>query len=155
MLTFSIGLTASLFINLWTVGLVDEVPDPANLTLLWQEPKFPPYPHSCGILVVSLVNDRSLYLKSERRGDLDHPEELLEKMRQVFGERTENRVYRVGVDPTSDIPEEERIEKTVFIKASPSVSYGEVAYLIALLKETGANPIGLVAVDQSSIPTKP
>jgi biopolymer transport protein ExbD len=42
-----------------------------------------------------------------------------------------------------DLPDDVRIEKTVFIKAPRTISYGEVARVIDGLKGTGASPIGL------------
>jgi biopolymer transport protein ExbD len=42
-----------------------------------------------------------------------------------------------------DVPEERRIEKTVFIKAPRSISYGEVAKVIDGVKGAGADPVGL------------
>jgi biopolymer transport protein ExbD len=42
-----------------------------------------------------------------------------------------------------DLPEDYRIEKTVFIKAPRSIAYGEVARMIDLLKGAGAEPVGL------------
>jgi biopolymer transport protein ExbD len=42
-----------------------------------------------------------------------------------------------------DLPERERIEKTVFIKAPRSIPYGEVTRVIDGLKGAGAEPIGL------------
>jgi biopolymer transport protein ExbD len=42
-----------------------------------------------------------------------------------------------------DVPESERIQKTVFIKAPRSIPYGEVVRVMDGLKATGASPIGL------------
>jgi biopolymer transport protein ExbD len=42
-----------------------------------------------------------------------------------------------------DVPERERIEKTVFIKAPRGIKYGEVIRVMDGLKATGADPIGL------------
>jgi len=42
-----------------------------------------------------------------------------------------------------DVPEQERIEKTVFIKAPRTMPYGEVIRVMDGLKATGAAPIGL------------
>jgi len=42
-----------------------------------------------------------------------------------------------------DLPEDERIELTVFIKATRSISYGDVAKVIDGVKGAGADPIGL------------
>jgi biopolymer transport protein ExbD len=60
-----------------------------------------------------------------------------------FRQRTELRVYKVGMETQTDVPEAERIEKTVFVKASRSVKYGDVVRLINAVKGAGANPIGL------------
>jgi biopolymer transport protein ExbD len=42
-----------------------------------------------------------------------------------------------------DLPEDVRIEKTVFIKGPRQLPYGEVAKVIDGLKGAGASPIGL------------
>ncbi len=42
-----------------------------------------------------------------------------------------------------DLPEDARIEKTVFIKAQRTLPYGEVVKVIDGIKGAGANPIGL------------
>jgi biopolymer transport protein ExbD len=42
-----------------------------------------------------------------------------------------------------DLPENVRIEKTVFIKAPRSIPYGEVTKVIDCLKGAGAQPVGL------------
>jgi biopolymer transport protein ExbD len=42
-----------------------------------------------------------------------------------------------------DLAEEARIEKTVFIKAPKSTSYGDVAKVIDGIKGSGARPVGL------------
>lgn len=41
------------------------------------------------------------------------------------------------------LPEEARIQKTVFIKAPKSIPYGEVIKVIDGIKGSGAEPIGL------------
>ncbi len=46
-----------------------------------------------------------------------------------------------------DLPQSERIEKTLYVKADQSLKYGEVLKLIDELKGTGANPIGVVIDD--------
>jgi biopolymer transport protein ExbD len=43
----------------------------------------------------------------------------------------------------ADLPDSQRVEKTVFIKAPRSITYGEVARVMDGLKGSGANPIGL------------
>jgi len=76
-------------------------------------------------------------------GTLDDLSKLTTRLVDLFTERTTNRVYRDDMRARTDLPEEERIEKTVFIRAPRSLSYGEVARLIDSLKGTGASAIGL------------
>jgi biopolymer transport protein ExbD len=61
----------------------------------------------------------------------------------VFQDRLKNRTYRSDLVTRLDLPESQRIEKTVFIKAPRSIPYGEVARVLDGLKGTGAEPIGL------------
>jgi biopolymer transport protein ExbD len=42
-----------------------------------------------------------------------------------------------------DLPESQRIQKTVFIKGHRSIPYGYVARVIDGLKGAGAEPVGL------------
>jgi biopolymer transport protein ExbD len=115
-----------------------------SITLLAEEPRFNPRLNYCGLLIVSITNDRKLYLNRQEMGSLDDPSELVAKLNEIFSHRTERHAYRDGLDLNSAIPESERIEKTVLIKAPRGMSYGEVSDLIQLIKDTGANPIGLV-----------
>jgi biopolymer transport protein ExbD len=50
-------------------------------------------------------------------------------------------VNKPGMETRSDLPEDERVEKTVVIKANRSCRYGDVIKLIDAVKGTGANPI--------------
>jgi len=61
----------------------------------------------------------------------------------LFRSRTKQRAYKIGMETRSDIPDDQRIEKTVFIKASRSIRYGDVIRVIDAVKGAGANPIGL------------
>jgi biopolymer transport protein ExbD len=68
---------------------------------------------------------------------------LNQKLVALFEERLKNRVYRDSMATRLDLPDKDRIEKTVFIKAPRSISYGEIARVIDGLKGSGAEPIGL------------
>jgi hypothetical protein len=146
--TFAGGIVAHLFVNGAANTLINDtekLSDLAHATILWQVPKLvPPHVRSCGHFVVTVGSDRKLYLNSTEHGSLDDLSELVWVLTQAFSVRTEMHVYKPGVEATSDLPEDQRIEKTVYIKAARDLSYGEVADLIQRLKDTGANPIGLV-----------
>ena len=95
-------------------------------------------------LVVIVGLDRTIRLNGlTDMGTLDDLSKLTTRLVDLFTERTTNRVYRDNMRARTDLPEEERIEKTVFIRAPRSLSYGEVARLIDSLKGTGASAIGL------------
>lgn len=95
-------------------------------------------------LVVTINDDRTLKLNAlSDMGTVDDMTNLNQKLVALFEERTKNRVYRDGMAIRTDLPEKDRIEKTVFIKAPRSLSYGEVTRVIDGLKGSGADPIGL------------
>ena len=95
-------------------------------------------------LVVTIEPDRSLKLNSlTDMGTVENPFKLSTRLVALFAERTVNHSYRAEMLSRFDLPEAERIEKTVFIKAPRSIPYGEVTKVIDALKGAGANPVGL------------
>jgi biopolymer transport protein ExbD len=95
-------------------------------------------------LVVTIEADRSLKLNSlADMGTVEEPFKLSTKLTALFEERTANRAYRAEMISRFDLPEADRIEKTVFVKAPRSITYGEVTKVIDALKGAGANPVGL------------
>lgn len=100
-----------------------------------------PDPHT---LVVTIQPDRTLKLNNlSDMGTVDDLSPLSSKLRSIFEERTRQRAYRSDMLARVDVPESERIQKTVFIKAPRSIPYGEVIRVMDGLKATGASPIGL------------
>ena len=113
---------------------VPSVPPPKDLPI-------EPNPRT---LVVTIQPDRTLKLNQlTDMGTIDDLTPLTSKLKSVFEERTRNRSYRDDMAWRTDIPESQRIEKTVFIKAPRNFPYGEVMRVLDGLKATGANPIGL------------
>jgi biopolymer transport protein ExbD len=96
-------------------------------------------------LVVTIEPDRTLKLNqlADDMGTVDNPAKLSARLASLFAERTRNHVYRQHMLLRFDLPEHVRIEKTVFIKAPRSITYGEVARVMDGLKGAGAAPIGL------------
>jgi biopolymer transport protein ExbD len=95
-------------------------------------------------LVVTIDPDGHLKLNQETdMGTLDDMSKLTRRLVSVFDTRTRNRSYRADMMNRFDLPDDVRIEKTVFIKAPRSLRYGEVARVMDGLKGTGATPIGL------------
>ncbi len=101
-------------------------------------------PSDIRTLVVTVNDARTLNLNAlTDMGTVDDMTKLNQKLVSLFEERTKNRVYRDGMATRTDLPDKQRIEKTVFIKAPRTISYGEVARVIDGLKGSGADPIGL------------
>jgi biopolymer transport protein ExbD len=96
-------------------------------------------------LVVTIRPDRTLQLNglTDDMGTVEDSSKLSSFLALLFKERRANHVYRDEMISRNDVPEDYRIEKTVFIKAPRSIAYGEVTKVIDGLKGAGANPVGL------------
>ena len=101
-------------------------------------------------LVVSISSDLQLKLNQDNMGSVNDTAPLSSKLRQVFQQRKEQRAYKPGMETRVDVPEEERIEKTVFIKAPRGLRYEDVVKVIDAIKGAGANPVGLQVDDLPS-----
>lgn len=113
-------------------------------TKIPQAPKYDgaePNPYT---LLIAIDTDSSLRLnKEEKSGSVDDTEKLVERLSAIFRERTANRAYSPETALRNDLTEDEKIEKTVFIKAPRSIGYGKVIKVIDAVKIAGANPISL------------
>ncbi len=98
-------------------------------------------------LVVSIGSDLQLKLNQDSMGSVNDTGFLSQKLAQVFRQRKEQRAYKPGMETRTDVPEQDRIEKTVFIKAPRSLRYEEVVKVIDAVKGAGANPVGLQVDD--------
>jgi biopolymer transport protein ExbD len=100
-----------------------------------------PYPLT---LLVTIEPDRTLKLNNlGDLGTIEDTAKLSAKLAAVFQERKQNHAYRAEMLNSVSLPEDERVEKTVFIRAPRSTSYGDVAKVIDGIKGAGAQPIGL------------
>jgi biopolymer transport protein ExbD len=98
-------------------------------------------------LVVSVSSDLQLKLNQDSMGSVNDTGPLSQKLVHVFQQRKEQHAYKPGMETRSDLSEDERIEKTVFVKAPRSLQYGEVVKVIDAIKGAGANPVGLQVDD--------
>ena len=61
-----------------------------------------------------------------------------------FKRRRDARDWKPGFETNpNNLPDDERIERTVFIKAPETLKYGEVVKVIDAVKGAGASPVGL------------
>lgn len=65
------------------------------------------------------------------------------RLAREFDERRAAGSWRSDAEHRADLPADERIEKTVFIRAPRSIPYGEVARVVDGVKGAGASPVGL------------
>jgi biopolymer transport protein ExbD len=72
---------------------------------------------------------------------------LSQRLAGVFRARREQRAYKPGMETRTDLPEDERLERTVFVKAPRSLKYGDVVKVIDAIKGAGASPVGLQVDD--------
>ena len=98
-------------------------------------------------LVVSIASDLSIKLNQDSLGSVNDPSQLATRLRQVFDLRKDQRAYKIGLENRTDLKEEDRIEKTVFVKAPRAMKYGDVVKVIDAIKGAGANPVGLQVDD--------
>lgn len=109
-----------------------------------EPPNNPDIKPNINTLVVTIEPDRTLKLNAlTDMGTVDDLSKINATLVSLFEERRRNRNYRPEMATRVDLPESDRIEKTVFIKAPRSIPYGEVARVLDGLKGSGANPIGL------------
>jgi len=95
-------------------------------------------------LVVTINQDRTLMLnKLSDMGSVSDTSKLSTTLADLFQKRTQNHVYRDELRDRADLPEDARIEKTVFIKAPRALPYADVVRVLDSLKGAGASPIGL------------
>jgi biopolymer transport protein ExbD len=98
-------------------------------------------------LVVSITQDLQLKLNQEPMGSVNDTGALAAKLQQTFSQRREQHAYKVGMETATNIPEDQRIEKTVFVKAPRALHYGDVVKVIDAIKGAGASPVGLQVDD--------
>jgi biopolymer transport protein ExbD len=98
-------------------------------------------------LVVSISQDLQILLNKDPMGSVNDPSALAAKLQQTFQQRKELHAYKVGMETASNIPDDQRIEKTVFVKAPRALKYGDVVKVIDAIKGAGANPVGLQVDD--------
>ena len=100
-------------------------------------------------LVVSISRDLKLQLNQEPMGPATDTANLTQTLTRLFQARKEQHAYKSGMETRTDVPEDERIEKTIVVKATRSIKYGDVVRLIDAVKGAGANAIVLQIDDLS------
>jgi biopolymer transport protein ExbD len=91
-------------------------------------------PNVCRTLLVSIQKDSKIKLNMQNKGSLSNLEPLTDELQTVLAEREENKVYE---------PNSNKIVKTIIVRSTRSIKYGEVVKVIDAIKSSGAEPIVL------------
>lgn len=95
-------------------------------------------------LVVAIDADGSLRLNAEERlGTANDTEPLIRRLEQIFELRRASGDVSEGFADATGRPYNDRIERTVFIKAPMGTAYGVVVRVVDAAKLAGAFPISL------------
>ena len=98
-------------------------------------------------LVVSISPDLQIKLNQDSLGSVNDTAPLAQKLALTFKDRKDQRAYRIGMENRQDLKDDDRIEKTVFVKAPRAMKYGDVVKVIDAIKGAGASPVGLQVDD--------
>jgi len=95
-------------------------------------------------LVVTIKMDRTLMLNGiDNVGSVSDTSQLSLKLVDLFQKRKLSHDYRYELRDRTDLPEDVRVQKTVFIKAPRSLPYADVVRVLDGIKGAGASPVGL------------
>ena len=98
-------------------------------------------------LIVNIKKDLSAELlrggNKIADGSVNDPAPIGAALATEFKQRKEGGIWKEGFEGRTDLPPDDRIEKTVFIKAPETFKYGDVVKVIDVVKGAGSNPVGL------------
>jgi biopolymer transport protein ExbD len=98
-------------------------------------------------LVVNIKKDLSAELMRGGNkiadGSVNDPGPIGATLSNEFKQRKEQGIWKDGFEGRADLPPDERIERTVFIKAPENFKYGDVVKIIDTVKGAGSSPVGL------------
>jgi biopolymer transport protein ExbD len=74
---------------------------------------------------------------------VNDPGPIAATLSKEFADRKSKNDWKLGMENRPDMSADERIERTVFVKAPQSFKYGDVVKIIDAIKGAGASPVGL------------
>jgi biopolymer transport protein ExbD len=141
------GLLVSGLRDDWPSRLTVDLPAPPQPEAVGDVRELRPNPLT---LVVTINSDLTVLLNQDPIGSVSDLSALSQKLHEIFKLRTEQRAYRSGAETLTNVPESERIEKTLTIKAPKRLKYGDVVKVIDAVKAADASPIVLQLDDLSN-----
>lgn len=95
----------------------------------------------------SAVRPAIVRLNAEDFGSSDDLSRLSSQLKERFQQRKQQHFIRFGYEKRTDLPLDQRIEKTVFIKAERSIRLDVFAKVLEAVSEAGAEPVSLPVRD--------
>ncbi len=92
-------------------------------------------------LVASISKDLKVELNRLPMGDSSETSKLTQTLSEIFQQRKESRAYKPETETHTGLTEDERVEKTVIVKAPRSTPYSQIVKVIDAVKGGRANPI--------------
>lgn len=83
----------------------------------------------------------TIKLNAETIGTTADISPLSKTLQTIFADRRKNRAYAVGMETRSDLPESDRIERTVLIQADRGIQIATVTDVIEAVLDAGAGPV--------------
>lgn len=109
-----------------------------------EQKNVPPGQTNPKTLIVFIGGDSSLKLDTELgMGTVNDPTNLIKRLKAVFDLRIASGDVSESFADDPNRPTNDRIERTVFIKAPRRLNYGSVARVVDAVKLAGAYPISL------------
>lgn len=98
-------------------------------------------------LIVNILKDEKVELirggNKIAEAAVEEPGPVAQRLAAEFKERKDQQIWKEGFESRMDLSPDERIEKTVFVKAPQTFKYGDVVKVIDAIKGAGASPVGL------------
>ena len=123
---------------------------PARFKTLVPRPSEELSPHAMKsqlTLVVAVAPDLSLKLLMGNEviaeGSAEDAGAVAARLAAEWRERKTAGQWKAELAARTDLPPDERVERTVFVRAPRTIRYGEVARVIDAVKGSGAEPVGL------------
>ena len=82
-----------------------------------------------------------ILLNTEDMGTSGDTSWLRKRLEEIFRRRIEQRAYKRGLERRSDLSEDQRIEKTVFVRAERASKIEELVKIVEAVMDAGAEPI--------------
>lgn len=98
-------------------------------------------------LIVEVAKDLKVKLtrggSPVAEGSINDMGPVASRLAAEFQQRKQNNEFKPGFENRPELSADDRIEKSVFVKAPQSFKYGDVVKVIDSIKGAGANPVGL------------